>query len=145
LMKDVEVLMAQIEGNYTESSDVALIIRPQEARMLARASLCQTLDESGGLYFGARVITSAVAGTTITAVKQSRVLFADGGLALDVSRNGSLNMDSAPPASPDQTVVYVPLWSNNQVGYRAIRTVTWKKAEATAASLISPIAYAPGT
>jgi len=145
LMKDVEVLMAQIEGNYADSTDVVLIMRSQEARMLARVSLCQTLTEEGGNYFGTSVICSAAAGTTITAVKQSRILYADGGLDLSISKNATVQMDSAPMTPPDQTVVYVPLWANNQVGFRTIRYANWKKAEATAASLVSPIAYAVGT
>jgi hypothetical protein len=59
------------------------------------------------------------------------ILMADeGGIEIDVSREASVQMDSAPMNPPDATVVHTSLWQNNLVGLRADRIINWKRARA---------------
>ena len=143
--KDVETLLAQVMTNNPDPSGVALVMRPQEAYMLARAAACQTLMQTGGTYFGTPVVVSAGVGTAIVALNQSAILFADGGLDVTTSKHGSRQPDSAPDNPPTAATVAVSYWPNNVVGFKAVRAINWKKATATAVSLVSPTAYVPGT
>ena len=81
---------------------------------------------------GITVVTSNTAGTNVIGLQPSRVLYADeGGVNIDVSREASLQMDSAPASPADATTVLVSLWQHNMVGLRAERFINWKRLDAT--------------
>jgi len=89
------------------------------------------MGQEGGTIMGYKAITSQVAGTTVALVQPQQVLYADdGGVTIDVSREASVQMDSAPSAVPDATTVLTSLWQMNYVGLRAERFINWKKARA---------------
>lgn len=94
----------------------------------------------GGTFFGLPVITSEYvptlsAGAYVFLVNASDIYFADEGeIAIDMSQEASLQMDSAPTqssATPTATSV-VSLWQTNSVGFRAERTVNWQRRRASA-------------
>jgi predicted phage gp36 major capsid-like protein len=89
----------------------------------------------GGTFFGLPVITSEYvptlsAGAYVFLVNASDIYFADEGeIAIDMSQEASLQMDTAPTqssATPTATSV-VSLWQTNSVGFRAERTVNWQR------------------
>ena len=64
---------------------------------------------------------------------------------IDTSKHATIQLNDAPDNPVTAATVQVSLWQDNLVGVRAERFVNWKKSRATAVSLISPTAYAPGT
>jgi HK97 family phage major capsid protein/HK97 family phage prohead protease len=97
---------------------------------------------NGGNYRGLTFITSQAAGANVIALQPALILYADeGGVTIDVSREASLQMDSAPMSPADATTVYVSLWQNNAVGLRAERFINWNKANANAVKYLTAAAY----
>jgi HK97 family phage major capsid protein/HK97 family phage prohead protease len=97
---------------------------------------------TGGSIFGIPVIVSNNVGNRIILLHAPSVLFADdGGVSIDVSREASVQMDSAPDSPATATTVLVSLWQNNLVGLRAERWITWKLARTAAVRYISAAAY----
>ncbi len=62
----------------------------------------------------------------------------DGETMLDVSREASLQMDTAPSAGPQSLV---SLWQNNLIGIRAERYVYWQRRRDAAVYLIDMVPY----
>ena len=101
----------------------------------------------GGTFFGLPVITSEYvptlsAGAYVFLVNASDIYFADEGeIAIDMSQEASLQMDSAPTqssATPTATQV-VSLWQTNSVGFRAERTVNWQRRRDSAVAGIDTV------
>jgi hypothetical protein len=83
----------------------------------------------GTAPLGVAVVTSQIAGANVIALSPMCILFADdGGVTIDVSREASVQMDSAPTNPPDATTVFTSFWQSNLVGLRADRFINWKKA-----------------
>lgn len=104
-----------------------------------------SLDVGGGSIRGVPVVTSNSVGAQIVAVHAPSVLIADeGGVEIDMSREASVQMDSAPDSSEsiDGDTVMVSLWQANMIGLRAERFINWKKARSTAVDRIHTVAYA---
>lgn len=79
------------------------------------------------------------AGSRIILAKASEILLADDGQTLlDVSREASLQMDSAPADGPQELV---SLWQNNLVGIRAERFINWSKRRPGAVQYIDSANY----
>lgn len=105
---------------------------------------------TGGFFEGLPVVVStSVPGTdalgydVILAV-QGEILLAEGGLAVDASREASLEMDSAPTndsATPTAASL-VSLWQTGSVAIKAIRGITWTRRRPTAVYRISACKYA---
>jgi hypothetical protein len=109
--------------------------------MLALASSLNALGQplfanigvNGGTALGFTFIPSQAMGTTVAMIQPDAVLYADdGGVTIDVSREASVQMDSAPDNPALATTVLTSLWQNNLVGLRAERFINWKKARAGA-------------
>jgi HK97 family phage major capsid protein/HK97 family phage prohead protease len=89
------------------------------------------MSQGGGMIMGYKAITSQSAGTTVALVQPSQILYADdGGVSIDVSREASLQMDTALDNPPLATTLLTSLWQMNLVGLRAERFINWKKARA---------------
>ncbi len=100
------------------------------------------LGISGGSILGVPVITSEAVGAQIILAHAPSILVADeGGVNIDVSREASLELNSAPTDPPDATSVMTSLWQMNLVGIRAERYITWGKARSTAVDRITGVAY----
>jgi HK97 family phage major capsid protein/HK97 family phage prohead protease len=110
---------------------------------------------SGGTLFGLPVVLSenipanAGSGSPVTGdgariilAKASEILLADDGqVLLDVSREASVQMDSAPTNPPAAATVLVSLWQMNMVGIRAERFINWKKRRTGAVQYIDGANY----
>lgn len=109
------------------------------------------IDMNGGVFMGLPVIVSetvpanpgtaqgAVAGQRLVLAKASEILLADdGGVTIDVSREASLQMDSAPVAGATELV---SLWQNNMVALRAERFINWKRRRVQAVGYIDSANY----
>lgn len=78
---------------------------------------------------GVSVVTSQSVGNNVILLSPPCILFADdGGVTIDVSREASVQMDSAPDNPALATTILTSLWQNNLVGLRAERFINWKKA-----------------
>ena len=99
-----------------------------------------TID--GGSAEGINVIVTSATGTNVILLHPPAVLYADdGGVAVDVSRDASVQMDSAPANPTDATTVLVSLWQNNLVGLRAERFINWKRAVDAGVALVTGATY----
>src|SRR6185436_2855978 len=85
---------------------------------------------------------SPVDGYPIVAINANEVLVADdGGVSIDVSREASLQMDSAPDSPETASTVMVSLWQRNMVAIKAERFITWKSGRTGAVQFISSAKY----
>ena len=132
---DIQALAgAMLAANISTAGAVVLM---SETNALALGSalnplgqpLFPSLSATGGSILGYPAITSQSLGTTVVLLTGEGILMADeGGIEIDVSREASLQMDSAPMNPADATVVHQSLWQNNLVGLRADRFINWKRA-----------------
>lgn len=100
------------------------------------------MSRDGGSIMGIPVIVSNNVGNRVILVHAPSILFADeGGVQIDVSREASIQMDSAPSNPSDATTVLVSLWQRNLVGLRAERMITWIRARTAAVTYISAASY----
>lgn len=150
-------------NNFTAAgiglAGIVLVMTEQQA--LAISMMVNTLGQdefpaisaTGGNIRGIPVITSEnivstdgspANGSLIIAIATREVLLADdGGVNIDVSREASLQMDSAPDSPAVAATVLVSLWQHNMVAIKAERFVNWLKRRAEAVQYISYAKYAP--
>jgi len=152
---DVSAMLAMYDTGMRQRNPV-WVMHPRTARALSLTRTTQDLfafpgiTPTGGTFFGIPVITStsvgaadvgspAVSQTQIILIEASEIFLADDGqVALDVSREASVEMDGA-PSSPSTTLV--SLWQNNMVGLRAERFIHWAKRRADAVAVMSAVTY----
>lgn len=106
------------------------------------------LAANGGTFMGLPVILSEniSTGMMVLLIANEILLADDGGVNIDVSREASLQMDSAPTNPPVAATVMISLWQTNMVGLRAERFINWKRRRSGAVGYISNAGYggAPG-
>jgi HK97 family phage major capsid protein/HK97 family phage prohead protease len=102
--------------------------------------------QNGGMLMGIPVVVSNNVGARVILAHAPSILYADeGGIRIDVSREASVQMDSAPTDTVDATTVYLSLWQRNLIGLKAERIITWKVARATGVTYITTAASYIGT
>jgi HK97 family phage major capsid protein/HK97 family phage prohead protease len=109
------------------------------------------LTMNGGVAWGLPVITSEgvpstggspTDGDTIVVASTPDILLADDGqVSIDVSREATLQMDSAPDSPPVASTVMYSLFQNNGVAIRAERYINWAKRRSTAVAFIQNAKY----
>ena len=107
---------------------------------------------TGGTLYGLPVVASEnipytggvqANGDLIILAKAPEIFLADdGGVTIDISREASLQMDSAPDSPPLATTIFGSLWQMNMVGVRAERVINWAKRRPQAVQFISGAKYA---
>lgn len=99
--------------------------------------------KDGGEFFGLPVVLSqkTPAGVMVLAKADEIMLADDGEVMLDVSREASLQMDSAPASPTAADTVLVSLWQHNMVGLRAERYINWIKRRDGAVQMITGAQY----
>lgn len=124
-----------IAGNQGSVGTAVLIMSEVHAFVLSLARttngdrMFPDLTPTGGSIAGVPVFTSQVAGTTVALVIPGEILFADdGGVNIDVSREASLEMNTAPTSPVAAGTILVSLWQQNLIGLRAERFINWKRA-----------------
>jgi HK97 family phage major capsid protein/HK97 family phage prohead protease len=149
-LADLQALIAAFTAADVPLDGLVLIMSPTNAFTLGMltaatgAPLFPGLGAGGGSAFGITVVTSSVAGSNVILLQPDYILVADeGGVNVDVSREASVQMDSAPTNPADATTVLTSLWQNNLVGLRAERFINWKRAILAAVKYASGAAYTP--
>jgi len=100
------------------------------------------MTAQGGTLFGMPVIVSNNVSNRVILMHAPSILFADeGGVRIDVSREASVQMDSAPTDTVDATTVYLSLWQRNLIGLKAERMITWIRARTAAVTYLTAAAY----
>jgi len=102
------------------------------------------ISVTGGTLLGMPVVVSQAVGNQVIIAHTPSILIADeGGMEIDVSREASIQLDSAPTDPPDATAVLTSFWQANLVGLRVERYIAWGKARSTAVDRITSAAYVP--
>jgi Phage capsid family len=114
------------------------------------------INMNGGTFFGLPVITSQYIGSTgspattyVVLMNASDVYLADdGGIAVDMSMEASLEMSDAPSSSVSTGSPIAPvaaqmvsLWQTNSVGFRAERTINWMARRTGAVQVLTGVAW----
>lgn len=119
-----------------------LVVSPANAMALASTGNYPHLRIDGGFVAGIPVVTSGSVGDRLVLLDAQAILVADdGGLNVDVSRQASVQMDSAPTNPPTATTIHVSLWQLNLVGLKAERFINWTRARSSAVAFVSGAAY----
>jgi HK97 family phage major capsid protein/HK97 family phage prohead protease len=148
-LADVYALVAAFSAQNVPLSGAVLIMSEANAFGLSMyrnggTPMFAGMTAAGGTFEGIQVITSAVVGTNVILAAPSMILMADEGQTnIDVSREASVQMDTAPMAVPDATVVMTSLWQNNLVGLRVERFINWQRGRTAAVKYVSGATYTP--
>lgn len=98
----------------------------------------------GGMFQGLPVIVSQYVGDQLVLVNAPDIYLADdGGVAVDMSREASLEMQSEPTGdstAPTGTEL-VSMFQTNSVAIRAERWINWKRRRTAAVAVISGVNY----
>ncbi|HDS6681319.1 phage major capsid protein [Klebsiella aerogenes] len=101
----------------------------------------------GGTFQGLPVIVSQYVGNQLVLVNAPDIYLADdGGVAVDMSREASLEMESDPTGdsiTPAGTEL-VSMFQTNSVAIRAERWINWKRRRTAAVAVISGVNYGTG-
>lgn len=101
----------------------------------------------GGTFQGLPVIVSQYVGNQLVLVNAPDIYLADdGGVAVDMSREASLEMESDPAGdsiTPTGTEL-VSMFQTNSVAIRAERWINWKRRRTAAVAVISGVNYGAG-
>lgn len=147
---DVRSLFARfIAANNAPSSGVWIM---SATNALALSMLVNPLGQSefpginmnGGTFQGLPVIVSEYVGNVIILVNANDIYLADdGGIAIDLSREASLQMDSAPTmnSTTPTPIAMVSMFQTNSVAFRAERTINWARRRATSVAYLTGVAY----
>jgi HK97 family phage major capsid protein len=156
LRADMGFLLANYAAANMSVSGLVLVMTSQQA---IRISLMRTalgtkefdgITPAGGSLEGIPVVTSenivssgSPAGGIIVAINAPEILLADdGAVQVDMSREASLQMDSAPDSPPTASTIMVSLWQRNMVALRAERMINWMRRRDGAVQYIEGAAYA---
>lgn len=97
---------------------------------------------SGGVFMGLPVVVSESAGTNVILANAGDILVADdGSVTIDVSREASVQMDSAPDDPESASTVFVSLWQRNLLGIRCERHIDWVKGRSTAVVYLTGVEW----
>ena len=115
-------------------------------RTVAGVPLFPGVGVEGGSANGLQIIASNVVGQHVIALAPEFILYADdGGVAIDVSREATLQMSDTPvnPADP-ATTVWTSMFQDNLTALRAERFINWKRAATPAVYYLTGAVYAIG-
>jgi len=148
---DVAKLFAAFTTANIDLAGAMFVMHPRTAMYLSMLRTTQDifafpgLGINGGTFFGVPVITSnsvpidTGADSYIVLVSQDNILLADdGGITLDMSREASLVMDSAPTNPATSTV---SLWQSNLVGLRAERFINYRRRRDAGVAYLNGVSY----
>ena len=147
---DVRSVFARfIAANNAPSSGVWIM---SATNALALSMMVNPLGQSefpgvsmtGGRFQGLPVIVSEYVGSVIILVNANDIYLADDGeIAIDLSREASLQMDSAPTmnSTTPTAIATVSMFQTNSVAFRAERTINWARRRATSVAYLTGAAY----
>jgi HK97 family phage prohead protease len=148
---DLRSLFALFDAANNPASQAVLVMSKTNARSLGFAvnPLGQPdfpgMSVNGGSLLGVPVIASDHAGDIVALISASDVYLADeGGVAIDMSTEASLEMSSTPAQHADGTpagAAMVSLWQGNLIGFRAERTINWGHRRAVTAPYLTGVEW----
>lgn len=104
------------------------------------------ISMTGGTFRGLPVVVSEAVGNIVILANASDILLADDGqVTIDVSREASVQMDSAPTNPVVAATVLISLWQQNLIGIRAERFINWVKGRAAAVAYLSGVNWGQTT
>jgi HK97 family phage major capsid protein len=149
---DLRSLINEFIAANQQGGPIVLVMRATDA--LGAGMMVNALGQpefpnismgGGSLFPGLSVVTSqTVPSGTVIAVQPSEIQLADdGGFLVDVSREASLEMSSAPTAEVNTPTAasLVSLWQENAVGFRCERILNWRKRRTTAVAYLTGVAW----
>ncbi|WP_287497948.1 phage major capsid protein [Pandoraea sp. CB10b_02] len=154
--KDVAALVAKYIGANNPPTAGVIIMDALTAlaismmmNELGTAREFPGITMNGGELLGFPVLVSQYvprdsSGGILAMVNASDIYFADdGGFAVDMSREASLQMDSAPThnSTTPTAAQLVSLWQTNSVGFRAERTLNWARRRTSAVAWVDNVNY----
>lgn len=101
----------------------------------------------GGTFEGLPAIVSQYVGNQLILMNAPDIYLADeGGVAVDMSTEASLEMESEPTGDSvtPTPVELVSMWQTNSVAIRAERWINWKRRRTAAVAVISGVNYSSG-
>lgn len=147
---DAEAAFAQFVSNNLQPTGGVWIMSSTNALALSmkKNALGQKMYPEmtllGGTFQGLPAIVSQYAGTNLTLLNAPDIYLADdGGVAVDMSREASLEMESEPTGdsiTPTGTEL-VSMFQTNSVAIRAERWINWKRRRTAAVVVISGVNY----
>jgi len=148
---DIANMIALFIANKVPLTNAVLIMSEANAFALGvstnplGAPQFPSMGPTGGtLPGGIKVVTSQTAAGLVILVAADEILIADEGqVNIDISREASVQMDSAPANPADATTVLVSLWQNNLVGLRAERFINWVRARPVSVEYLTGAAWTP--
>jgi HK97 family phage major capsid protein/HK97 family phage prohead protease len=150
--KDVGLIVTHFNGQNIPLQGLTIIMSSTNAyamgmsRTAMGVQLFPGVGVNGGNANGLTVIASNVVGQNVIGLAPEYILYADdGGVAIDVSREATLQMNDAPvnPADP-ATTVWTSLFQDNLTALRAERFINWKRAATPAVYYLTGANYPIG-
>lgn len=157
LRADIKTLLGGFLSNNLQVDGAVVIMSQRLALAISMMQNALGQDEypnltmNGGTAWGLPVITSEGVPSTggsptdgdpiIVASTPDILLADDEQVMIDVSREATLQMDSAPDSPPTASTVMYSLFQNNGVAVRAERYINWVKRRSTAVAYISNAKY----
>jgi HK97 family phage major capsid protein/HK97 family phage prohead protease len=127
------------------SSSTALALSKRKTPLGAKEYPDMTMF--GGTYEGLPAIVSQYVGNQIILMNAPDIYLADeGGVAVDMSSEASLEMESSPTGDSvtPKGVELVSMWQTNSVAIRAERWINWQRRRTAAVAVISGVNYSSG-
>ena len=151
MLNDIRELMANMTANVSRRGAVWIT---DEGTAIGLSMMTNPLGqrvndavgEMGGTFMGRPLIVSntvpndTTTGMLIFAIAPE-ILLAQDTLTIDVSREASLQMDSAPTEPTAAATVLISLWQRNLIGLRVEQFVNWQPRRAGVVGYISGASY----
>ena len=147
--KDLGLIVGYFNAQNVPLKGITIIMSSTNAYAMgvARNPLGQSLFNGvgidGGSANGINIIASNTVGDKVIGLVPEYILYADdGGVAIDVSREATLQMNDAPvnPADP-ATTVWTSMFQDNLTALRAERFINWKRATPNAVYYLTGAVY----
>jgi hypothetical protein len=147
--KDLGLIVGFFNGQNVPLKGITIIMSSSNAYAMGvwRNPLGQSLFAGvgidGGSANGINIIASNTVGDKVIGLVPEYILYADdGGVAIDVSREATLQMNDAPvnPADP-ATTVWTSMFQDNLTALRAERFINWKRATTNAVYYLTGAVY----
>lgn len=132
----------------------AFVMHPRTAQFLGTLRTTQDIlafpgiNMMGGTFFGFPVFTSTSVpidtgdDTFIVLMDAAEIFIAeDGGIELDISREASIQLNTAPDNPPTASTVFTSLWQENLVGLRSEHRVGWRRRRDAAVAYLKGVSY----
>ena len=132
LRSDLKTVLASFSGANIPAQGIVVLMESNQAAALAMMlnplgqAEFATVTPDGGSVFGYTIVVSdSLRAGDIIFLKPNEILMADdGNVTIDISREASLQLDSAPAEPPTGMM---SLWQQNAVGIRAERYINWAR------------------